>query len=264
MAGGKVDYDRLASTYDRRFAGGGQSRIAATLLRMHDELRPRNVLEVGCGTGRWISEIRAYSEFAAAKSHCYGLDLSAGMLARARSSGPQLRLTQGRASQLPFPANAFDQIYCVNALHHFARPRDFIFEARRLLQPGGALAVFGMDPRVERCTWYVYRFFEGTLASDIKRYPAWGSVLEWMIAAGFEQISWRQVERYTHTYTGQAVFEDPFLRKESTSQLILLSDDAYKKGLHKMRQAISKAGSAGETITFAVDIPMDMLLGRIG
>jgi ubiquinone/menaquinone biosynthesis C-methylase UbiE len=263
MAGGKVDYDRLASTYDRRFAGGEQSSIAATLLRIYDELDPRNVLEVGCGTGRWISEIRAYSELTGMKSHCYGLDLSTGMLAKARCRDPKLYLARGRASQLPFPANAFDLVCCINALHHFSHPRDFIVEARRLLQPGGALAVFGMDPRVERCTWYIYRFFEGTRTTDIKRYPAWGNVLEWMIVAGFERISWRQVERYTHTYTGEAVFEDPFLRKEYTSQLILLSDNAYKKGLHKMRQAISEAGSAGETMTFAVDIPMDMLLGRI-
>jgi ubiquinone/menaquinone biosynthesis C-methylase UbiE len=263
MAGGEVDYDRLASTYDHRFASGEQSGIATALLGMCDELSPRNVLEVGCGTGRWISEIRAHFHLAGVRSRCHGLDLSHGMLAKARARDGELLLVRGQASQLPFPENAFNLVYCTNALHHFVRPRDFIFEARRLLQPGGALAVFGMDPRVERCTWYVYRFFEGTHDTDMKRYPAWGTVLDWMIAAGFERIYWRQIERYTHAYTAEAVFEDPFLRKESTSQLFLLSEDAYAKGLRQMRQAISKARSAGETMTFAVDIPMDMLLGRI-
>ncbi len=263
MAGGEVDYDRLASTYDRRFAGGEQSGIAAALLGICNELSPGNVLEVGCGTGRWITEIRAHCNLAGVKSRCHGLDLSTGMLAKALIRDPGLNLTRGQASQLPFPANTFDLVYCVNALHHFARPQDFIFEARRLLRAGGALAVFGMHPRVERCEWYIYHFFENTLTADLKRYPAWGTVLDWMIAAGFEQIHWREVERYSHTYAGDTVFEDPFLRKESTSQLFLLSDDAYRKGLLKMRQAISKARSAGKTMIFAVDIPMDMLFGRI-
>lgn len=263
MAGGEVDYDRLAFTYDRRFVGDEQSGIAAALLAICKELNPRNVIEVGCGTGRWLAEIRARYGPAGATSQHHGLDPSTAMLAKARTRDPGLHLTRGRASHLPFPADAFNLVYCVNALHHFARPQDFILEARRLLQPGGGLAVVGMDPRVERCEWYIYHFFENTRAADLKRYPAWGAVLDWMITAGFEQIRWREIERYTHAYIDEAVFEDPFLRKESTSQLVLLSDDAYAQGLHKMRQAIAKARSAGETMIFAVDIPMDMLFGRI-
>ena len=263
MAGVEVDYDQLASTYDRRFAGGEQSGIAKALLAFCKKLDPRSVLEVGCGTGRWLAELRARYAAAGTKHQHHGLDLSTAMLAEARIRDSGLNLSRGRASRLPFLPSTFDLVYCVNALHHYVRPQEFIFEARRLLRPGGALAVFGMDPRPERCTWYVYRFFEGTHVTDLRRYPAWGTVLDWMIAAGFEQIHWRVVERYDHIYAGEAVFEDPFLKKKSTSQLFLLSDEAYNEGLHKMGQAISTARSAGKTMKFAVDIPMDMLFGRI-
>jgi ubiquinone/menaquinone biosynthesis C-methylase UbiE len=52
-----------------------------------------------------------------------------------------LNWIQGRAGS---PPSAFDLAVCVNALHPYEQPQQFIAEARRVLRAGGVLAVIGM------------------------------------------------------------------------------------------------------------------------
>jgi SAM-dependent methyltransferase len=196
-------------------------------------------------------------------SQLYGLDLSRGMLKQAQRKGRQLYLIQGRAGQLPFPPATFDLIYCVNALHHFEAQRDFVFEARRLLRFGGALAVVGMDPRGRQDRYYIYRYFEGTYRTDLERFPSWGTVLDWMALAGFERVSWRLVERILDDKVGATVLADPFLEKDATSQLALLPDEVYAQGLQRIRAALRKAETAEQSLVFPVDIPVGMVVGTI-
>lgn len=252
----RVDYDQIAPTYNRRFKGDAQSNTAATLLALTQELGAERVLEVGCGTGRWLADLRRIAD------QVYGLDLSAGMLVRARGRDTQLRLTRGRAARLPFPAATFDLVYCVNAIHHFDRQQQYVSEARRLLRPGGALAVVGMDPHGRQDSYYIYRYFEGVYENDLARFPSWGTVLDWMTAAGFARVSWSIAERILDPKIGRAVLEDPFLEKDATSQLALLSEAAYAAGLQRIQAAIETAEAAGETIVFPLDIPVGMLVGH--
>lgn len=256
-SGRRVNYDQIASTYDRRFEVGGMRATAAALLALADDLRARRILEVGCGTGRWLADLRP------ATDQLYGLDLSTGMLSRARERDEQLRLVRGRAGQLPFPTAVFDLVYCVNAIHHFDEPRAFVFEARRLLRPRGTLAVVGMDPHGCREHWYLYKYFRGTYETDLARFPSWGTVLDWAAAAGFEQVSWRVVEHIDDPKVGWAVLEDRFLRKDATSQLTLLTDEAYAEGLRRIRTALEAADATGKQLIFPSDILIGMVVGRV-
>jgi ubiquinone/menaquinone biosynthesis C-methylase UbiE len=265
-----VDYDRIAPTYNQRYVENERSDTAEALLACTDQIAaergyaPR-VLEVGCGTGRWLAELRAVTP------HVVGLDLSAGMLAQARKlgreslrklAGPPAGLARGRAEQLPFPEARFDLVYCVNAIHHFDQPRAFISEARRLLRPGSALAVVGMDPRGRRQSWYVYRYFDGVYETDLRRFPSWAEIADWMSAEGLA-VECRVVERIFDPKRGREVLDDPFLRKTSCSQLALLSQGAYRAGLRRIHDALDRAEAAGETLTFPVDTPLAMISGRL-
>ena len=252
---GRVDYDRIAPTYDRRYADSRLEGVAVALGELAERVGARRVLEVGCGTGRWLAEVGPVARW-----RC-GLDLSAGMLWQARGRDEALPLVQGRAEALPFADGCFDLVLCVNALHHFDRPRDFVAEARRLLSPGGGLAVVGMDPHAGRDRWYVYEYFEGTRETDLERFPSWGQVLDWMVAEGFGRIEWRVVERILDPKEGRAVFDDPFLRKEVSSQLTLLSDEAYEAGLRRIDAAVTAAERDGERLVFWTDITLGMLVG---
>jgi ubiquinone/menaquinone biosynthesis C-methylase UbiE len=253
-----VDYDRLAATYDRRFAQGAPREAAIALQAMAQHLDTRRILEVGCGTGYWLAGLGGPPT-----RSLYGLDLSSGMLAQARGRAPALRLVRGRAGQLPFPPASFDLVYCVNAIHHFERPGPFVAEARRLLRPGGALVVVGSDPRQPGDRWYVYDYFAGTYETDLARFPSWGTMLDWMVAAGFEPVQWRLVEKVESEKVGRAVLADPFLEKEAVSQLALLSDEAYEAGLGRLEVALANAEAAGQTLTFPVTFDLAMLAGWV-
>jgi SAM-dependent methyltransferase len=253
-----VDYDRLAPTYDRRFADGDQPRIAAALHALAHEQNAERILEVGCGTGHWLAGL------ASAARQVHGLDLSAGMLAQARRRHGAFFLARGRAGRLPYAPATFDLVYCVNALHHFEDPAAFVLEARRLLRPGGALAVIGTDPHSRQDAWYVYDYFPGTLQTDLARFPSSGAVLDWMAGAGFRRATWRPVDRIHDLKMGRAVLDDPFLQKQSCSQLALLSDQDYAAGLRRIEAALAHAEASGETAVFHSDLTLAMLTGWTG
>ena len=252
-----VDYDRIAASYDQRYAGGGHSGVAAALLALAGTLDAEQILEVGCGTGHWLTGLRPITR------RLCGLDLSAGMLAQARQREAWLYLVRGQAGQLPFPDACFDLVYCVNAIHHFQERQAFVSEACRLLRPGGALAVVGMDLRLLRNRWYLYDYFEGTYETDLLRFPSWQAVRDWMAASGLERLELQPVERILDDKAGRAIFADPFLQKDACSQLALLTDEAYAAGLKRIEAALAAAEAAGETLTFPTDLLLDMLVGWV-
>lgn len=252
----RVDYDRIASGYDRRFAGGGTPGVAAGLQKLAGEVCAERILEVGCGTGHWLEGLRPFG------GALYGLDLSAGMLHQARRRRGPLHLVRGRAGRLPFPDRYFDLVYCVNALHHFDEPRSFLHEAWRLLRPGGGLAVVGNDPRTAEDGWYIYEYFVGTYETDLARFAAWDTVRDWMAEAGFGRIVWQPVEEVHDPKLGRAVLDDPFLQKDATSQLALLTDEAYAAGLRRIEAALAAAKAEGRTAIFAADLTLGMMSGR--
>ena len=256
MSRPRVDYDRIASGYDRRFAGDGTPGVAAALQALAGEVRAERILEVGCGTGHWLEGLRPFG------CALYGLDLSAGMLQQARRRRGPLHLVKGRAGRLPFPDSHFDLVYCVNALHHFDEPRGFVHEAWRLLRPDGRLAVVGNDPCTAEDRWYIYEYFAGTYETDLARFPVWDTVRDWMAEAGFARIVWQPVEEIHDPKLGRAVLDDPFLQKDAVSQLALLSDEAYAAGLRRIEAALDAAEAAGETAIFAADLTLGMMSGR--
>ena len=84
-----------------------------------------------------------------------------------------------------------------------------------------------------------------------------------MTATGFDRVEQRQAERITNLYTGRRVLDDPFLKKESCSQLALLTDEAYAAGLNRIKAAIEKSEAGGETLVFPNDLMLALLTGRV-
>jgi len=257
MARTHVDYDQIAVTYNERYTVRNMERVAAALRCLVQSAGARRILEVGCGTGHWLAELRPIAH------QVVGLDLSLGMLGQARQRRMPLELVCGQATALPFPEAGFDLLFCVNAFHHFGDQRAFLAEARRLLRPGGALATIGINPHTGPTQWYLYRYFEGTYETDLRRYPSPGTILDWMVETGFARVEWQVAERILHPLVGREVLNDPFLRKNSTSQLALLSDEAYAVGLRRIEAALAEAEAGGKRLVFPVDIPLAMVTGYV-
>ncbi|MEK7787024.1 MAG: hypothetical protein AAB658_16600, partial [Chloroflexota bacterium] len=64
-----------------------------------------------------------------------------------------------------------------------------------------------------------------------------------------------------HEVRGREVLTNHFLQKNGTSQLTLLSDEAYTAGLRRIESAIAEAEAKGETLTFPVYISFSMITG---
>jgi ubiquinone/menaquinone biosynthesis C-methylase UbiE len=245
-----VNYDPIAGSYDQRFSypAGERKGVAGALQGLADEVRASRILEVGCGTGRWVAALQRDGR------EVIGLDRSAGMLREARGKTQSGWFVQGDAGALPFAGGTFDVVFCVSALHHFADQRGFVRQAPLLLKPGGALAIVGMNPHAGRDQWYLYDYFPDTYETDLRRYPPPDALSDWMVAAGFDSVDHRVADRLSDTRTGRTVLDDPMLRKEGTSVLTPLSDEEYEAGLARIRAAIARSDAAGEEIVFPVDL----------
>jgi ubiquinone/menaquinone biosynthesis C-methylase UbiE len=101
------------------------------------------VLDVACGPANFS---RAFARAAGDDGLVVGIDASPTMLARGaedtRKAGIEnLALIRGDATVLPFADSSFDCVCCFAALHLFADPFDAIDEMRRVLAPGGRIAI---------------------------------------------------------------------------------------------------------------------------
>jgi SAM-dependent methyltransferase len=250
----RVNYNEVAPIYDQRYSTDHLVGIEGCLQAWACQVKARRVLEVGCGTGHWLTSL-GKCDF-----RC-GLDYSAGMLAKARQKDRNLMLVQGTAMQLPFDSNIFDLVFCINAIHHFPSPAAFIHEAQRILKKGGLLAIIDMDPQTERDRWYLYDYFPGTYETDRVRYPSGEMLQGWMKEAGFQTSERQPAGHIDHDFVGREVLDDPVLQKNGTSQLALLTDDAFQAGMARIKSAVQLVESHGEQIIFHSHIALPAVVG---
>lgn len=93
-----------------------------------------DLLDAGGGTGRASLLLRPYVR------RLYLYDLSFPMLLQARAKNTHVCL-RGMVDRLPFPANTFERILVVDALHHFPDQAQAMASLLRILKPGGRLVI---------------------------------------------------------------------------------------------------------------------------
>jgi ubiquinone/menaquinone biosynthesis C-methylase UbiE len=243
-----VDYNAIAHVYDHRYEREEYPGLEEALATFIGD-DPTGILEVGCGTGHWLAWLaqRGFSALA-------GLDPSAGMLAVAATKVRGADLRQGRAEHMPWHDASFDRVVCVNALQHFGDQPRFVAEARRVLQPGGGLITFGLDPHAGTDRWTVYDFFDGTLETDMRRYPPTGRIRGWLSAAGFAGARTFVAMHRPVQMPARAALAAGYLDRAATSQLTLLSDDVYEDGIARIRRRADQAERRGETFAVLSDL----------
>jgi SAM-dependent methyltransferase len=94
-------------------------------------LKGKRLLEMSCGRGGGLSFINRTF----APSEAVGLDLSGAAIRRARARDPNCTWVDASVLNMPFEANSFDAIICVEALHHYRM--ECTDEVKRVLRPGG-------------------------------------------------------------------------------------------------------------------------------
>jgi SAM-dependent methyltransferase len=144
------------------------------------------VLDVACGPGNFSRE---FARTVGDDGLVVGIDASRTMLARGAHERDEtglsnLALIRGDAAVLPFRDASFDAVCCFAALHLFADPFAALDEMRRVLGPGGRIAIMTsvrrqltlrpLKPLVERASGM--RLFESNELVDALQVRGFGDV----------------------------------------------------------------------------------------
>jgi cytosine/adenosine deaminase-related metal-dependent hydrolase/ubiquinone/menaquinone biosynthesis C-methylase UbiE len=171
-------FDRWAQVYD------GQSnplllleeRKAKSLLPL---VKGGNVLDVGCGTGRWLTHLEALDP-----ASLTGIDCSTAMLERAREKiHPTTKLEHADCSALPGEDASRDFIMASFVLSYVRDPREFARECARVLRSEGWMLVSDMHPATAAERGWTRSFYIDQEKVDVAVYSR--SLAE--IIANFQQ-----------------------------------------------------------------------------
>ena len=197
-------FDRIAPVYDamnRVMTAGLDLRwrrlAAAAAVRPGDR-----VLDAACGTGDL-----ALADADAGAHEVVGLDFSARMLERARTKSDQIDWVQGDLLALPFPDASFDAATVGFGVRNLAELERGLGELRRVLRPGGRLAVLEItQPRGALRPFFVL-WFDGLvplvgrllpgggaysyLPASVRRFPPAEELAVLLRRAGFADVRFR-------------------------------------------------------------------------
>ena len=98
------------------------------------------LLELGCGGGLLLRDAKA--------GRVTGLDHSEDMVALARANAPDAEVVLGDAAALPFGDGEFTAVAMSVVFMFLPDPGAVLRECRRVLAPGGRLAVFTTGPQL--------------------------------------------------------------------------------------------------------------------
>jgi ubiquinone/menaquinone biosynthesis C-methylase UbiE/uncharacterized protein YbaR (Trm112 family) len=144
-----VSHVYTLSTRVAFLAMGGERQARMEILDRL-ELNGGRVLEVSIGTGvnlPYLFESPGVGEV-------YGLDVSAGQLARCRrlvtQRGWSVDLFLGMAEALPFQPGAFDSVFHIGGINFFSGKQQAIEEMIRVARPGSRIIIADETERVAR------------------------------------------------------------------------------------------------------------------
>jgi SAM-dependent methyltransferase len=202
----------------------------------------QRVLDVACGTGVLAREAAGRVEPGGSVT---GLDRNEGMLAMARRIAPAVEWKAGRAEQLPFPDASFDAVVSQFGLMFFDDRAQALREMRRVLKPGGLLAVAVWD-RLENSPGYaamaglLERLFGRRIASELHAPFALGD--RDALRGLFAEAGLGEAKVTTHAGTARFPSIEAWVRTDVKGWTLadLIDDDQYALLLREAAVALRR------------------------
>lgn len=226
----KVDYDKLAHQYDSHRWGGGP--YMRRLLSLAQAASSRHVLEVGSGTG---NNTEAF--LAAHPCNLIGLELSRGMIHRARDKGIVAAWIQGSTTDIPLAAHSVDFVFGVYVLHYVPDLRLAFGECKRVMRGGYAAFVTASHDFIGRHP--MNRYFPSFAKLDQARFQPVEQILEAFADAGFADAN---AERFIDVPRPIGPEYVERVANKFISTYELLPPDEYEAGLRRLRADVEARG----------------------
>jgi ubiquinone/menaquinone biosynthesis C-methylase UbiE len=227
-----TDFNEFASKYsEHRKSDPAVLEHLISIGRVGDSSR---VLEVGCGTGNYITALRA-----ATGCSCFGIDRSQSMLSIATEKKPDVDFQLADAEELIFPQEYFDFIFSVDAIHHIENPRAYFAEAFRTLDAGGTLCTATESEWMIRDRLPLASHFPEIVDAELARYPSIAALSEHMKQARFEDIA------KNSTKTLYCVDDATPFREKVFSSLRAISEDAFQRGMVRLERDLQEGAIRG-------------------
>ena len=134
-AGAGESYDRDFEGQIGRYVNDSETKPFRELI---GSMRGLKVLDVGCGTGRYLQLFNPGNEL-------NGLDISDQMLSVARQKLPNAKFHIGSADSLPFPDDAFDLVISVRVIQHLSDQEKMVREMVRVCRPNGRVILLSYN-----------------------------------------------------------------------------------------------------------------------
>jgi ubiquinone/menaquinone biosynthesis C-methylase UbiE len=177
-------YERWAPTYDLD-ANPLLAREERYLLPLFVDLHSKRILDLACGTGRWLETLIAQGARAGV-----GIDCSSAMLRVAgKKNAITKRLARADCESLPFRTAVFDLAICSFALEHIRDLGSMVRELARVTKTGADVFVSDLHPEAYARGWRA-GFRDGSTAVQIEMLPrAAEETVHAFCSNGFESLT---------------------------------------------------------------------------
>lgn len=206
-------FDRIAPRYDLlnhllslNIDRYWRARTVAQVRRILE--RPgAQVLDVCCGTGDLTLALNSRSQSA----HVFGSDFSHSMLAKASAKTSHGRWFEADALRLPITGASFDLVTTAFGFRNLSNYRGGLSELRRILKPGGTLAILEFSTPPNALIAELYGFYSRAilpaiggmisgskeayryLPESVRKFPDADGLAQQMREAGFVNVRFERI-----------------------------------------------------------------------
>ncbi|MCC6487402.1 MAG: class I SAM-dependent methyltransferase [Candidatus Hydrogenedentes bacterium] len=234
-----INYDKVATTYDRHRRGGGP--YLDRLISLASQAHPRTVLELGAGTG---NNTLAFSlEYTGSRLLC--LERSMGMLRQGARKPSGASWIQGDALRIPLASGSVDFVFSIYMLHHIRHLEVLFGECARVLRQGCAVFVTTTHSFIQRHP--MARYFPSFAAIDTARFQDVSQVARELSEAGFYQVD------HAVCVADPTPVDSAYVQKvegKFLSTFELMPQDEFTSGLARLRKDVESQGALPEPVAW--------------